>query len=79
MNILLQNILDHNSKNSINWLVVYQMFNAMNLVYYKDKICRIWIGLKPIVILFTPAEVEVSLNNNSDFYLLDELKCNSIN
>ncbi|XP_054163850.1 cytochrome P450 4c3-like [Oppia nitens] len=41
------------------------MFNAMNLIYYKDKICKIWIGLKPIVILFTPDEVEVILSSNT--------------
>lgn len=39
--------------------MVYQMFNAMNLVYNQQRICKIWIGLKPIVILFTPETVEV--------------------
>ena len=35
------------------------MFNALNLVYNEQRICKIWIGLKPIVILFTPEAVEV--------------------
>ena len=40
------------------------MFNAMNLIYYKERICKIWIGLKPIVVLFTPEAVEVSKRFN---------------
>ena len=33
---------------------------AVNAVYGKERIVRMWVGMRPIVLLFTPEAVEVS-------------------
>lgn len=39
------------------------MGTAINLLFGQYKICKMWLGLKPFVILFTPEEVETVLTN----------------
>ncbi len=43
----------------IFFVVIYQMLSAMHNIYKNERICRMWIGLRPIVVLFTPESVEV--------------------
>ena len=44
-------------------LVLFQMGTAINLLFGEFKICKMWLGLKPFVILFTPEEIETVLTN----------------
>lgn len=36
------------------------MLVSTPLIYGREKICRMWLGLRPFVLLFTPEAVEVS-------------------
>ncbi|CAM6031330.1 unnamed protein product, partial [Sphagnum compactum] len=44
---------------------VYQMLKSMNYIYKNEGIVRMWVGLKPIIVLFSPETVEVVLSSTT--------------
>lgn len=48
------------------------MLTSTPLIYGKERIVSMWLGVRPFVFLFTPEAVEVSFNLNfsADTYLL---------
>jgi hypothetical protein len=44
------------------------MLNSMNYIYKNEGIVRMWVGLKPIIVLFSPETVEVSHKIFSFFF-----------
>nr|XP_027195023.1 cytochrome P450 4c3-like [Dermatophagoides pteronyssinus] len=47
------------------YALIYQMVSSVNKIYQQEGICRMWIGLKPLVLLYRPDDVEVILNSNT--------------
>ena len=41
-------------------VVIYQMVASVNQIYKTEGICKMWIGMKPLVLLFRPDDVEVN-------------------
>lgn len=48
------------------------MGTAINLLFGEYKICKMWLGFKPFVILFTPEAVETVLTNSNLTIKADE-------
>ncbi|GFU13262.1 cytochrome P450 4V2, partial [Nephila pilipes] len=46
-------------------ILTFQMLCGSTLLFYKEKLWRMWIGSKPWVIVFKPETVEVILNSNT--------------
>ncbi|GIX83775.1 cytochrome P450 4V2 [Caerostris extrusa] len=46
-------------------ILTFQVLCGTTLLFYKEKMWRMWIGTKPWVILFKPETVEVILNSNT--------------
>ncbi|RWS12117.1 cytochrome P450 monooxygenase-like protein [Dinothrombium tinctorium] len=47
------------------YVLLYQMLSSTRIIYGKEKICRFWLGLRPLVILFTPEAIETILSSNT--------------
>ncbi|XP_074600599.1 cytochrome P450 4c3-like [Brevipalpus obovatus] len=45
------------------YVLIYQMLASTPLIYGKERICRMWLGLRPFVLLFTPESVETILTS----------------
>ncbi len=55
------------------------MLTSVNKIYKGEGICKMWIGMKPLVMLYRPDDVEVKMKtNNTNFFvkLLDKLSTN---
>lgn len=44
--------------------VIFQILSSMRVTYYKERICKMWIGTRPVVCCFTPEAVEAILGSN---------------
>ena len=42
--------------------VIYQMVASVNQIYKTEGICKMWIGMKPLVLLYRPDDVEVKFD-----------------
>ncbi|KAF7492036.1 Cytochrome P450 4c3 [Sarcoptes scabiei] len=47
------------------YALIFQMVSSVNRIYSQEGICRMWIGLKPLVLLFRPNDVEIILSRNN--------------
>ncbi|XP_054706470.1 cytochrome P450 4c3-like [Uloborus diversus] len=56
--IILNNMIKTN-------ILSFQVLCGSTKLFYKEKLWRMWIGLKPVVVLFKPETVEVILNSNT--------------
>lgn len=54
------------------YVLLFQMGTAINLLFGEYKICKMWLGFKPFVILFTPEAVETVLTNSNLTIKADE-------
>lgn len=52
--------------------VIYQLLASTLPIYYKEKLCQMWLGFRPFVLVFTPDEVEVSvfINYHQDDWVI---------
>lgn len=39
--------------------VIYQLIASANQIYKKEGICKMWMGMKPLILLYSPDDVEV--------------------
>ncbi|XP_035221746.1 cytochrome P450 4c3-like [Stegodyphus dumicola] len=46
-------------------ILSFQVLCGSTVLFYKEKLWRMWIGLRPVVVLFKPETVEVVLNSNT--------------
>ena len=44
------------------YALIYQMIASVNQIYRNEGICKMWVGLKPLVLLYSPDDVEVTLS-----------------
>ncbi|XP_015786017.1 cytochrome P450 4c3 [Tetranychus urticae] len=47
------------------YVLIYQMLTSTPLIYGKERIVSMWLGIRPFVFLFTPEAVEVVLSSHS--------------
>lgn len=43
--------------------VIYQMLASVNQIFVQEGICKMWIGMKPLVLIFRPDDIEVGSIN----------------
>lgn len=59
---LLQQILQHKIG---TYTLAYYMLSTLNVLYPETGLCRIWLAFKPVVILYSPENVETILNSTN--------------
>ncbi|KAJ6215404.1 hypothetical protein RDWZM_009904 [Blomia tropicalis] len=47
------------------YALIYQLVASVNQIYRQEGICKMWIGLKPLILLYRPDDVEVILSSST--------------
>ncbi|XP_042897914.1 cytochrome P450 4c3-like [Parasteatoda tepidariorum] len=55
-------VLNNQIKSNI---LTFQVLCGTTILFYKEKLWRMWIGIKPVVVFFKPETVELILNSNT--------------
>lgn len=55
--------------------VIYQLIASANKIYKKEGICKMWMGMKPLILIYSPDDVEVIRFHLSHFLFRGILNC----